>query len=50
MSVGLRKSSGLAAKLLEIHSEHINLKLGYADAKALERGAHELLGAIQIAA
>ena len=29
---------------VETHCEHIKLKLGYHDAKALKRGAHKLLG------
>ena len=35
---------GISRKTVETHYEHIKLKLGYADAKALKRGARELLG------
>jgi len=35
---------GISRKTVETHCEHIKLKLGYPDAKALHRGARELLG------
>ena len=38
------KELGISRKTVESHSEHIKLKLGYADAEALKRGARELLG------
>jgi DNA-binding NarL/FixJ family response regulator len=36
---------GISRKTVESHSEHIKLKLGYANAEELKRGARELLGA-----
>jgi len=38
---------GISRKTVETHSEHIKLKLSYANAEALRRGARELLGATQ---
>jgi two-component system response regulator NreC len=38
---------GISRKTVETHSEHIKLKLGYANAEVLRRGARELLGATQ---
>jgi DNA-binding NarL/FixJ family response regulator len=35
---------GISRKTVETHCEHIKLKLSYPDAKALQRGARELLG------
>ncbi len=35
---------GISRKTVETHCEHIKLKLGYADAEALHRGAQESLG------
>ena len=46
----IAKELGISRKTVETHSEHIKLKLGYANAEALKRGARELLGATQIAA
>jgi DNA-binding NarL/FixJ family response regulator len=40
----IAKELGISRKTVESHSEHIKLKLGYADAEALKRGARELLG------
>src|SRR5438552_4154433 len=40
----IAKELGISRKTVESHCEHIKLKLGYPDAKALHRGAHELLG------
>ncbi len=36
---------GIGRRTVESHCENIKAKLGYADAEALRRGAHELLGA-----
>ena len=36
---------GISRKTVESHCEHIKVKLGYANAEALKRGARELLGA-----
>jgi DNA-binding NarL/FixJ family response regulator len=36
---------GISRRTVESHCENIKAKLGYADAEALRRGAHELLGA-----
>jgi two-component system response regulator NreC len=36
---------GISRRTVESHCENIKTKLGYADAEALRRGAHELLGA-----
>ena len=35
---------GISRKTVETHCDHIKLKLGYRDAAALKRGAHESLG------
>jgi len=35
---------GISRKTVESHTEHIKLKLGYANAEELKRGARELLG------
>ena len=43
----IAKELGISRKTVETHSEHIKLKLGYADAEALKRGARQLLGATQ---
>ena len=40
----IAKELGISRKTVETHSEHIKLKLGYANAEALKRGARELLG------
>jgi len=40
------KELGISRKTVETHFEHIKLKLGYADAEALKRGARKLLGAV----
>jgi DNA-binding NarL/FixJ family response regulator len=40
----IAKELGISRKTVESHCEHIKLKLGYPDAKALHRGARELLG------
>jgi len=40
----IAKELGISRKTVESHCEHIKLKLGYPDAKALQRGARELLG------
>jgi len=40
----IAKELGISRKTVESHAEHIKLKLGYADAEQLKRGAHELLG------
>ena len=40
----IAKELGISRKTVESHSEHIKLKLGYADAEQLKRGARELLG------
>jgi DNA-binding NarL/FixJ family response regulator len=42
----IAKELGVSRKTVESHCEHIKLKLGYSDAKALQRGARELLGNI----
>jgi DNA-binding NarL/FixJ family response regulator len=36
---------GISRRTVESHCENIKTKLGYADAEALRRGAHELIGA-----
>jgi len=40
----IAKELGISRKTIETHCEHIKLKLGYADAEALHRGARESLG------
>jgi len=40
----IAKELGISRKTIETHCEHIKLKLGYPDAKALHRGARESLG------
>jgi two-component system, NarL family, response regulator NreC len=40
----IAKRLGISRKTVESHSEHIKLKLGYANAEELKRGARELLG------
>jgi DNA-binding CsgD family transcriptional regulator len=40
----IAKELGIRGKTVESHCEHIKLKLGYPDAKALYRGARALLG------
>ena len=40
----IAKELGISRKTVESHSEHIKLKLGYANAEELKRGARELLG------
>ena len=40
----IAKGLGISRKTVETHSEHIKLKLGYANAEELKRGARELLG------
>src|SRR6266702_8528374 len=40
----IAKELGISRKTVESHSEHIKLRLGYADAEELKRGARELLG------
>src|SRR5260370_6191189 len=40
----IAKQLGISRKTVETHCEHIKLKLGYPDAKALHHGARELLG------
>jgi DNA-binding NarL/FixJ family response regulator len=40
----IAKELGISRKTVETHCEHIKLKLGYPDAEALHRGAHESLG------
>jgi DNA-binding NarL/FixJ family response regulator len=40
----IAKQLGISRKTVESHSEHIKLKLGYANAEELKRGARELLG------
>ena len=40
----IAKKLGVSRKTVESHSEHIKLKLGYANSEELKRGAHELLG------
>jgi two-component system response regulator NreC len=39
----IAKKLGVSRKTIETHCEHIKLKLGYRNAKALKCGAHELL-------
>jgi DNA-binding NarL/FixJ family response regulator len=41
----IAKELGISRKTIESHCEHIKVKLGYANAEALKRGARELLGA-----
>jgi DNA-binding NarL/FixJ family response regulator len=44
-SVGrIAKKLGISRTTVETHCQHIKLKLGYANAEALKRGARELLG------
>jgi DNA-binding NarL/FixJ family response regulator len=43
----IARGLGISRKTVETHSQHIKLKLGYANAEALRRGAHELLGVTQ---
>jgi DNA-binding NarL/FixJ family response regulator len=44
-SVGrIAKKLCISRTTVETHCEHIKLKLGYANAEALKRGARELLG------
>jgi two-component system response regulator NreC len=38
----IAKKLGISRKTIETHCEHIKLKLGYPDAKALHRGAREI--------
>jgi DNA-binding CsgD family transcriptional regulator len=38
----IAKQLGISRKTVETHCEHIKLKLGYPDAKALHRGAREI--------
>ena len=40
----IAKELGISRKTVESHSEHIKLKLGYANAEELKRGARELIG------
>jgi two-component system response regulator NreC len=40
----IAKKLGISRKTVESHSEHIKLKLGYANAEELKRGAQDLLG------
>jgi DNA-binding NarL/FixJ family response regulator len=40
----IAKELGISRKTIETHCAHTMLKLGYADAAALKRGAHESLG------
>ena len=40
----IARELGISRKTVESHCEHIKLKLGYPDAKALHSGARELLG------
>jgi DNA-binding NarL/FixJ family response regulator len=40
----IAKELGISRKTVETHYEHIKLKLGYANAEELKRGARELLG------
>ncbi len=40
----IAEALGISRKTVESHCEHIKRKLGYSDAKALRRGARELLG------
>lgn len=42
----IAKQLGISRKTVESHSEHIKLKLGYANAEELKRGARELLGPV----
>jgi len=46
----IAKQLGISRKTVESHCEHIKLKLGYPDAKALHRGAGELLGTLDLSA
>jgi DNA-binding NarL/FixJ family response regulator len=46
----IAKELGISRKTIETHCEHIKQKLGYANAEELKRGAHELLGAGEVAA
>ena len=41
----IARELGISRKTVETHCEHIKLKLGYENAKALKRGARTLLGA-----
>jgi len=40
----MARELGISRKTVETHCEHIKRKLGYCDAEALRRGAHESLG------
>jgi two-component system response regulator NreC len=40
----IAKELGISRKTVESHCEHLKLKLGYSDADALKRGAHESFG------
>ena len=40
----IARELGISRKTVETHCAHIKLKLGYRDAAALKRGAHESLG------
>jgi DNA-binding NarL/FixJ family response regulator len=40
----IAKKLGISRTTVETHCEHIKIKLGYRNAEALKRGAHELLG------
>jgi len=40
----ITKELGISSKTVETDCEHIKLELGYPDAEALHRGAHESLG------
>ena len=42
----IAKELGISRKTVETHFEHIKLKLDYADAETLKRGARKLLGAV----
>ena len=49
-SVGrIAKKLGISRTTVETHCQHIKIKLGYANAEALKRGARELLGASTLA-
>jgi DNA-binding NarL/FixJ family response regulator len=41
---GIAKKLGISRTTVETHCERIKIKLGYANAGALRRGAHDLLG------
>jgi two-component system response regulator NreC len=44
----IAKKLGISRTTVETHCEHIKLKLGYANAEELKRGARELLGTAQM--